>query len=137
MEISEIAQNEQFHLFPQCFCAICILKSCNSHISVVVYSVFEFWMNSKWCIGEWLIKSVAERTVTCDSLLSIIDDEGTLGSLVCGKLASFSAGTVFIEFPYLFSEKHAAPAKAIRNEGQRMIPAKFEGEPTYKSKYCY
>lgn len=37
----------------------------------------------------------------------------------------------------LSSEKHAPPAKAIRNEGQRMIPAKFEGEPTYRSKYMY
>lgn len=32
----------------------------------------------------------------------------------------------------LFSEKHAPPAKAIRNEGQRQLPARFEGEPTYK-----
>ena len=29
----EIAQNEQFHLFPQCFQALCIIKSFNSHIS--------------------------------------------------------------------------------------------------------
>ncbi|KAH3834229.1 hypothetical protein DPMN_107549, partial [Dreissena polymorpha] len=31
-----------------------------------------------------------------------------------------------------YVEKHAPPAKAIRNDGQRMIPAKFEGEPTYR-----
>lgn len=34
-----------------------------------------------------------------------------------------------------YTEKHAPPAKAIRNEGQRMLPAKFEGEPTYRSDY--
>ncbi|XP_052280897.1 stabilizer of axonemal microtubules 2-like [Dreissena polymorpha] len=34
-----------------------------------------------------------------------------------------------------YVEKHAPPAKAIRNDGQRMIPAKFEGEPTYRSDY--
>ncbi|XP_045216001.1 stabilizer of axonemal microtubules 2-like [Mercenaria mercenaria] len=31
--------------------------------------------------------------------------------------------------------KQGAPARAIRNEGQRQIPAKFEGEPTYKTDY--
>ncbi|KAL4227667.1 hypothetical protein ACF0H5_013103 [Mactra antiquata] len=34
-----------------------------------------------------------------------------------------------------YVQKHAAPAKAIRNEGQRQLPARFEGEPTYKSDY--
>ena len=54
MEKGKIAQNEQFHLFPQCFlCNLYILKSFNGHISVV-YSFFEFGMVSKWCIWEWV-----------------------------------------------------------------------------------
>lgn len=34
-----------------------------------------------------------------------------------------------------YTEKHGAPARAIRNEGQRMIPARFDGEPTYRADY--
>ena len=54
MEKSEIAQNEQFHLFPQCF--LCILRSFNRHISVtvVVYSLIEVGTVSKWCSREWV-----------------------------------------------------------------------------------
>ena len=40
----EIAQN----------CSICILKSFISHISIVVYSFFEFWTITKWGIKEWV-----------------------------------------------------------------------------------
>ena len=36
------------------FHAICILRSFNRHISVVVCSFFEFGTVSKWCIGEWV-----------------------------------------------------------------------------------
>ena len=49
---SEIAQNEQFHLFHNVFYAICILKSFNSHISVVVFSFFEFGTVTEWCIRK-------------------------------------------------------------------------------------
>ena len=52
VEKREIAQNEQFHLFPQCF--LKILKSFYSHISVVVCSFFEFGTVSKWYIREWV-----------------------------------------------------------------------------------
>ena len=53
MEKGEIAQDEQFHLFPQYFFyAFCILKPFNSHISVVVGSFFEFGMVSKWSIMD-------------------------------------------------------------------------------------
>lgn len=34
-----------------------------------------------------------------------------------------------------FVEKRGVPAKAIRNDGQRLVPGRFEGEPTYKSDY--
>ena len=45
-----------FTYFQNVFCAIriCILKSFNSHISVVICSFFEFGTGSKWCIGEWV-----------------------------------------------------------------------------------
>ena len=36
------------------FYAICILKSLNSLISVVVYSFFKFGVVLKWCIREWV-----------------------------------------------------------------------------------
>ena len=52
MEKGEIAQNEQFHLFHIFFYAVCILKSFNSHSSVVVCSFFEFGAVSKYCIRE-------------------------------------------------------------------------------------
>ena len=42
--------------FYSVFYAIYILKSCNSHISVVTCSFFEFVMVSKWCIREWVKK---------------------------------------------------------------------------------
>ena len=52
MEKGEIAQNEQFHLFPQCFICNSYLKVLNSQISVVVCSFFKFGTVSKWCIND-------------------------------------------------------------------------------------
>ena len=52
VEKGEIAQNEQFHLYPQCFLCNLIIKSFNSHLSVVVCCFFEIGMVSKWCIRE-------------------------------------------------------------------------------------
>ena len=40
--------------FHNVFYTICILKSFNSHISVVICSFFEFGTVSKWCIREWI-----------------------------------------------------------------------------------
>lgn len=34
-----------------------------------------------------------------------------------------------------FTEKQAPPAQMIKQSGQRQLPAKFEGEPTYKNDY--
>ena len=45
-----------FTFFHNVFYAICIFKSLNSYISVVVCSFFEFWKVSKWCIREWVKK---------------------------------------------------------------------------------
>ena len=47
MEKGEIAQMSNFTLFQNVFYGICILKSFNSHISVVVCSFFEFGTVSK------------------------------------------------------------------------------------------
>ena len=53
MDKGEIAQNQQFHLFPQCFlCNLYLEILC--HISVVVCSFLKFGAISKWCIGEWV-----------------------------------------------------------------------------------
>ena len=52
VEKGEIAQNEQFHLSHNVFYAICILKSFNIHISVVVCSFIKFGTVSKWCTRE-------------------------------------------------------------------------------------
>lgn len=34
-----------------------------------------------------------------------------------------------------YNEKHAPPAQMIKHDGQRALPARFEGEPTYKNDY--
>ena len=44
--------------FHNVFYAICILKTLNSHISVVVCSFFEFGTVSKWCTREWVKKNL-------------------------------------------------------------------------------
>ena len=54
VEKGEIAQNEQFYPFPECFLCSLYLKSINSHISLVVCSIYEFRTVSKWCIKEWV-----------------------------------------------------------------------------------
>ena len=43
-----------FTFFHNVFYSICILKSFNSHISVVVCRFFEFGTVSKCCIREWV-----------------------------------------------------------------------------------
>ena len=52
-----------FTFFHNVFYAICILKSLNSHISVVICSFFEFRTVSKWCIREWYKTRCCIRTV--------------------------------------------------------------------------
>ena len=54
MEKGEIAQMSNFTFFLNVFHAICILKSFDSHITVVICSFFEFWTVSKWFIREWV-----------------------------------------------------------------------------------
>ena len=50
----KLLKMSNFTFFHIVFYAICILKSFNSHISVVVRKFFQFGMASKWCIREWI-----------------------------------------------------------------------------------
>ena len=49
----KLLKMSNFTFFHNVFYAICILKSFDSHISVVVCSFFEFVTASKWCIRKW------------------------------------------------------------------------------------
>ena len=62
----EIAQMSSFTFFHNAFYGICILKSFNNHISVVVCSFFEFGTISKWCIREWVRKvTILTAVIPC------------------------------------------------------------------------
>ena len=50
----KLLKMSNFTFYHNVFYAICILKSFNSHISVVVCSFFEFGTVSKLCIREWV-----------------------------------------------------------------------------------
>ena len=62
MEKGEIAQNEQFHLFPQCFPSICILKSFNSLPNNTILDVTKLkaFADDKTNVAKMMI-SVSER----------------------------------------------------------------------------
>ena len=49
----KLLKMSNFTFFHNVFYAICIIKSFNRLISVVVCSFFEFGKVSKWCIREW------------------------------------------------------------------------------------
>ena len=65
----KLLKMSNFTFFHYVFYAICILKSFNSHISVVVCSFFELGIVSKWCIRE-LIKT-SRKNIHCDRSLCI------------------------------------------------------------------
>ena len=50
----KLLKMSNFTFFHNVFYAISILKSFNSHVSVVVCSFFDFGTVSKWCIKEWV-----------------------------------------------------------------------------------
>ena len=50
----KLLKMSNFTFFHNVFCGICILKSFNSHISIVVCSFFEFGTVSKWCRRKWV-----------------------------------------------------------------------------------
>ena len=74
----ELLKMSNFTFFHNVFYAICILKSFDSHISVVVCCFFEFGMVSKWCIREWVNMSSANAF-----------------NLVNAKILSFGIGFIF------------------------------------------
>ena len=57
----KLLKMSNFTFFHNVFYVICILKSFNSHISVVVCSFFEFGIISKWCINLFPIASFLDR----------------------------------------------------------------------------
>ena len=86
-------QNEQFHLFHDVFYAICILKSFNSHILVVIFSFFEFGKSQNGAWGNVLSPFLPEH-VCSTSLLKTLQKKEKL--LVMSNL-SFSY-CVFYQF---------------------------------------
>ena len=72
VEKGDIAQNEQFLLFPQCFLfSNYILKSLNNHISIVVGSFFEFGTVTKWCIREW-VNALKKKKFYCNFFFRLV-----------------------------------------------------------------
>ena len=61
VEKGEIAQMSNFTFFHNVLYGICVLKSFNSNILVVVCSFFEFGTDSKWCIREQVKYNVSYR----------------------------------------------------------------------------
>ena len=99
-----------FSFFHRVFYAICILKSLNSHTSVVVCSFFEFGTVSKWCIREWLNFSTRTKFLDISKFKAFVDDktksglnDGNCFSLRkhCGK-REMTVTTIFMMFPQCF-----------------------------------
>ena len=56
----------------------CILKSFNSHNSVVFCSFFEFGTVSKWCIREWVKPLPGGNSLTLFNLKAFADDKSNV-----------------------------------------------------------
>ena len=65
----EITQNEQFHIFPQCFLCNLYLEILNSHISVVVCSFFNVGSSQNGVLGYTLM---LDYILQCISILGYI-----------------------------------------------------------------
>ena len=57
----KLLKMSNFTFFHNVFYAIRILKSFSSHISVVICSFSEFGMVTKWCIREWVKKTLWKK----------------------------------------------------------------------------
>ena len=79
------------------FYAICIFKSFNGHISVIVCCSFEFGAVSKWCIREW-VKCKAEELFS-QANIQCITDFGILHFSV----TNFWAGRIVWKFGIFLS----------------------------------
>ena len=80
------------------FYAIRILKSFNSHISVVVCSFFEFGMASKWRTREWVKKRRSARQI-----LPLVTWLPLAFSLLTAEV-SLARILLFPPSPYLFRQ---------------------------------
>ena len=90
-----------FTFFHNVFYAIDILKALNSHISVVVFSFFEFGMISKLCIREWVKLDPSIRVFIYSICAMIMYWEEKKIHKEKGRKCWFSA---FSPFPTLFSK---------------------------------
>ena len=62
-----------FTIYHNVFYTICLLKSFNSHISVVVCSFFEFRTVSKWRIREWVNRLPNVKNLDASKLKALPD----------------------------------------------------------------
>ena len=83
----KLLKMRNFAFFHNVFYAICILKSFNSHISVVVCSFFEFRMVSKWCIREWVMYWLCKKKNMSEYQIFYM----TFLTAICMKLLIYSA----------------------------------------------
>ena len=103
----KLLKRSNFTFFHYVFYAICILKSFYSHISVVVCSLFEFRMVSKWCIRECVNKVediVGKGDSSCSQyswfcLLQRVDQDQPLYSTVVSDI-------YFVRFCFFSSAEH-------------------------------
>ena len=71
MEKVKLLKISSFTMFHNVICAICILKSFDSHILVVICSFFNFGMVSQWCIREW-VKALSDWKIIVAQMMNII-----------------------------------------------------------------
>ena len=79
----KLLKMSSFTFLHNVFYAICILKSINSHFSVVVCSFFEFGTVSKCCIREWV-------NLKDDNLYSIV----TIANFISDSLKSLGRSVI-------------------------------------------
>ena len=126
----KLLKMSNFTFFHNFFYAIYILKSFNSHISVVISSFFEFGTVSKWCIRGW-VKSKCISTPTPVlwpfSNLLVIDlhnkGVGRRRVLSCLTLSQTSPG--FSCLQYKSFENTVGKREIARNEQFLLFPQCF------------
>ena len=71
-----------FTFYHNVFNGICIFKSFNSHISIVVCSFFEFGTVAIWCIREWVKIAFSQNNAKQDNVLTL-RDKGQVTTYLC------------------------------------------------------
>ena len=92
-----------FTFFHNVFYAICILKSFNSHISVVVCSFFEFRTVSKWCIREWVNPQGCSNKASIVLIMPLM--QKSINSLPNKKILHWSKSKAFADDKINLNEK--------------------------------